>query len=67
MGVVMWKLFSLSLFVLSFLLTGPVVAQEDSRDDTSFSDGYNLYDRNREGLDWNRYNYPNSGRNRTER
>lgn len=62
----------LALVLLAVGLTGavqpPKVQQkQQSRGDVAISDSYNLYDRNREGLDWNRYNYPGSGQQRTDR
>lgn len=61
----MVKVLSLLLVVFGLTAASPLVAKEAKKRDVA--DGYNLYDRNREGLDWNRYNYPDSGQQRTDR
>lgn len=64
---IMSRIMSLLLVVMGLSGTTPLLAQEAKKKEKVISDGYNLYDRNREGLDWNRYNYPDSGQQRTDR
>lgn len=42
------------------LLSGGALIAQDDRDASFFDDDYTLYDRNQHGLDWNRFNYPDS-------
>lgn len=42
------------------------LSAHDDRDESALDADYDLYDRNRDGLDWNKYDYPNEAGNGSE-